>query len=75
MDYNIVEAFFEHMKRAKAVELSINYEDSTVFFYIDEDFKYIFWDRDTLFITSRSSRQIIQLSKISSMTYELEEED
>lgn len=75
MNYDNIEAFFEHMEEAKATELSINYGDTTAFFYIDKDFEYVFWDENTLFIISQSSRQIIDINSISSMTYELEEDD
>ena len=75
MNYHDVKTFFDYMEHAKATELSINYGDVTAFFYIDEGFEYIFWEEDTLFITSQSSRQIIDIDSISSMTYEVEEED
>lgn len=75
MNYDDVEAFFEHMEKENPIELSINYGDTTAFFYVDKNFNYAFWNEDTLFIKSQGTNQIIDIKSISSMMYEVEEED
>ena len=75
MNYYDVKTFFDYMEHAKAVELSINYGDTTAFFYIDKNFKYTFWNENTLFIKSQGTNQIINIKSISSIMYEVEEED